>query len=442
MLDRRKFLLGTCGSLASLMGLNRDLSFAQAERPPWIHEGTLHIAKFVMRGKKVLLYTVGDDVVCACWEMPSCKLVEKFEAPFLRAGRLAELGFMPEFIESPCRPSFAGGFAMGIFQGNLDSDVCFLHIERRRWYRVGQVYGIRPLIGCIAPDRLAYSVSDDENQGRLVIQTAILRDDKLLPDKRCYLPIQMGWPIYWDYRGDTLRLLYAGFGEKSFQEIRQKLQNKQLLHLEPEESSRLLKDIRISQKIYLATFNLQSNKFVESRLVYPSQEIERDVLDKRTELSVSRGAYNPADKKLYVLTSRNYLVLSADGLNVETEVPLTIRISILDKKDVPLTGYLSVVDTTGQYLAVPATGIGRVCVVNLSKRTLVLDDNTHETRVLRTFENVAFPLAVGQTAVLDMMFIPETPLLAMITGTGDLYLYNVEKGRLERRVVLAQSFLK
>jgi hypothetical protein len=89
-----------------------------------------------------------------------------------------------------------------------------------------------------------------------------------------------------------------------------------------------------------------------------------------------------------------------------------------------------------------ATGIGRVCVVNLSKRTLVLDDNTHETRVLRTFENVAFPLAVGQTAVLDMMFIPETPLLAMITGTGDLYLYNVEKGRLERRVVLAQSFLK
>jgi len=55
---------------------------------------------------------------------------------------------------------------------------------------------------------------------------------------------------------------------------------------------------------------------------------------------------------------------------------------------------------------------------------------------------VAFPLAVGQTVVLDMMFIPETPLLAMITGTGDLYLYNVEKGRLERRVLLAQSFLK
>jgi hypothetical protein len=181
---------------------------------------------------------------------------------------------------------------------------------------------------------------------------------------------------------------------------------------------------------------------VESRLVYPSQEIERDLLDKRTEFSVSQGAYNPADKKLYVLTSRNYLVLSADGLNVETEVPLTIRISILDKKDVPLTGYLSVVDTTGQYLAVPATGIGRVCVVNLSKRTLVLDDNTHETRVLRTFENVAFPLAAVQTAVLDLMFIPQTPLLAMITGTGDLYLYNVEKGRLERRVVLAQSFLK
>jgi hypothetical protein len=446
MLDRRKFLLGTCGSLASLMGLNGDLSFAQAERPPWIHEGTLDLSKFVVKDNRVFLYTFGEeDHVCACWEMPSCKLVEKFKAPISREGSVLEItNFVPEFPPSPYRTTAAGTFAEPVFEAE-DATLYLLQFEQRRWYKLGSpgwVAGMQTF-GWLAPDRIAYRVADEENRGRFVIQTAVLKEGRVIPDKRCYVPLQISFPIYWDYRGDNLRLLYASFSEKSFHNAKLdlKLQDKQLDDLALHEYRLLLERV-LCDKLSLAVFDLRANKLVESRTVYPTREVERNLFDKQGEFSVSPVAYNPREKKLYVLTSHNYLVLAEESLTLESAVPLRIVISLDEKKVAPPNSVMSVVDMAGQYLAVAARVFGPVCVVSLPKRALVLEDGTHWARILRTFEDVDFPLAVIRTEIHDMIFIPQTSLLAVITGTGDLYLYNVEKGRLERRVVLAQSFLK
>ena len=391
----------------------------------WKHERTPISGIFLSAKGKLHLYTLDLDGHLAKWEVPSFRLVKKRKllepeegtAYGFMAGALTKEGDLGSVIS-----------VVSLTGADVTERLCLVDLEAEQ-----------PLIGYL--ERAAWFAILDNNT-YLVCATRLpaekvefclyqRRNNKLVLRHRWQYDHPIRWIQYCDISGHHLRILYEGVDMQELPILR-----------EVAEPFRRIERLGASAPLHVSIFDINSGKLLQSSALGIRVTAETRALADSSPTSV--GLRRKQQEIVLASWKRNTIVLSLADFKLKQILDYTLALAKEKKESKEndrssYDGVRCVFDREGRYFAY--TTSTEVVVRNWATGEVLIYDFSHKALAEKLARRVKDPLgAVFYFAFIslkDMAFIDEHKL-AVLAGSGHVYMYDLQQRKCLETILLAR----
>jgi hypothetical protein len=380
----------------------------------WKHSrDSLILGQFVQQNGRLYLYTMDSNPTetgefsLACWEMPSLRLTNKrpIEIPLMDL----QQGFV---IPSPHLGRQPWLIIAGTVRPALPPTSVVYLIDLPRAEALPEAI----------PDRYIQLLSLDDNHLILIdrgsLQTSKLalryysrQDRGMRLQHEWSVPIAVLEVLYGDLIDGRIRLIYQAMPDDKTPKGEKKSSV-------PDDGINLF---ALPSSIRACYLDVEKGKVTKDEVLHNNS-------------TYPWVAVNPADDGMYLFSGSEMYYHKRNNLTLERAMThgLLKLYTEREKDRVFSFPYIVRMDSQGKFIASVTNPLGELVVLEASTGRIRFRDDRHLRWVERALQQVDFPLAGLWMRILDVAFIPGEKTLLVAAGTGHVYYYDAENGKLLR----------